>query len=347
MRFNPMLPTVFQLSPAPTNSRAISLERLFHEIVSIRTTLVRRINGAKVHAVDGANPSSRRNDSTGDTIMTAKITQPARVKFAVLGAAIVGFAAFGGTLEAQAFATRAGIPASIAIEPKAEPAASASGYRVAVGERAIYDVELRGHQVGTGTFEVIGHEPIDGQNTVHAALSVKGGLLFAKVDDRFDSWFDPHQFVSRRFVQNQRELRHTRKRSYDIAPEQGTYRETLSGKVDSLATDEPLDDVSFLFYVRTLPLRVGDVDTIPRYFKAGRDVIIRVIGKKTITVPAGTFETIVVQPTITNAGGLFAQGGKAEVYFTDDAARTLVMLKSSVPVLGTLALTLKEVNTGK
>ena len=177
---------------------------------------------------------------------------------------------------------------------------------------------------------------------MHASLEVTGGLLFARVDDQFDSWFDPHRFTSRRFVQNQREVGHTRRRHYEIAPEQRTFVEKHSGRVDSLATTEPLDDVSFLFFVRSLPLRVGDVDTVPRYFKSGRDVIIRVVGKRTITVPAGTFETIVVQPTITNAGGLFGQGGDAEVYFTDDSARTLVMLKSHVPVLGSLALTLRE-----
>ena len=277
--------------------------------------------------------------------MTSSITiRPALARVAVLGAAAGLLALLGGkTLEAQAFATRAGIPAAAELTP----APNASGYRVAVGERATYDVELRGHDVGTGTFEVLGHELIDGKNTVHASLHVKGGLLFAKVDDRFDSWFDPNRYVSRRFVQNQRELRHTRQRDYDISAEEGTYRETLSGKVGSLATAEPLDDVSFLFYVRTLPLRDGEVDTIPRYFKPGNDVVIRVVGRRTIQTPAGTFATIVVQPTITNAGGLFGQGGNAEVYFTDDAARTLVMLKSHVPVLGSLSLTLRELTPAK
>jgi hypothetical protein len=239
-------------------------------------------------------------------------------------------------VDAQAYAARAAIPAAADLTP------TSSGYRVAVGERATYDVELRGKRVGTGSLELLGHEPVDGRDAVHASLQVKGGFLFAKVDDRFDSWFDPHHFVSRRFEQNQRELRHTRLRTYEIAPEERVYRETRSGRVDSLSTTEPLDDVSFLFYVRTLPLNVGDVDTIPRYFKSGRDVIIRVVGKKTITVPAGTFETIVVKPTITNASGLFGQGGDAEVYFTDDVARTLVMLKSRVPVLGSLELSLRE-----
>jgi len=321
------------------------------EPMSIQTAAIRRIDGATVHAHEGENSGSRHNDSLGEGAMTTTTRLSATVTLALMGAAALVFAS-AGNLAGQSYSTRAMIPA-VAAEPAATPtptptpAPSASGYRVTVGERAIYDVELRGRRVGTGTFEVLGQEPVDGRNAVHASLRVKGGLLFAKVDDRFDSWFDPERIVSRRFVQNQRELSHSRQRSYEIKPEEGTYHETRSGKIDSLSTDEPLDDVSFLFYVRTLPLRVGDVDTIPRYFKSGRDVIIRVIGKKTITVAAGTFETIVVQPTITNASGLFGQGGKAEVYFTDDAARTLVMLKSSVPVLGSLSLELRELTGTK
>ena len=164
--------------------------------------------------------------------MTASLTirsaRPARVVLTIAGAAAGMLVSLGGDLTAQAYSTRAAMTPAVEITPTSA-ASSASGYRVTVGERAIYDVELRGHGVGTGSFEVLGHEEVDGRSTVHASLQVKGGLLFAKVDDRFDSWFDPHQFVSRRFVQNQRELRHTRKRSYDIKPEQGTYHETLSG----------------------------------------------------------------------------------------------------------------------
>lgn len=271
--------------------------------------------------------------------MATLITHPsALARVAVLGAAQLLVIVSGRDVGAQAFsAAWASAPVRAA-----EAVASSSGYRVSAGEHATYDVELRGRRVGRGSFDVIGLDSVDGRNTMHASLKVSGGLLFARVDDQFDSWFDPHRFISRRFVQNQHEVGRTRKRQYEIAPEQGTFLEKHSGRVDSLATAEPLDDVSFLFFVRSLPLRVGDVDTIPRYFKSGRDVIVRVVGKRTITVPAGTFETIVVQPTITNAGGLFGQGGNAEVYFTADSARTLVMLTSHVPVLGSLALMLRE-----
>jgi hypothetical protein len=225
----------------------------------------------------------------------------------------------------------------------ARPSIARAAYgRMAAGERAAYELRLAGRSVGSGSLEVLGTERVNGHTTLHARLQVSGGVLFAKVNDKFDSWIDPERLFSRRFVQDQHELTSKRYRDYLLAPEQKTFRQVDSGEEAAMTTTEPLDDVSFLFYARTLPLRVGDVDTIPRYFKPGHDVILRVLRKERVTVPAGTFETIVVQPTITNVGGLFGQGGNAELYFTDDAARTLVMLKSKVPVVGSLSLHLKD-----
>jgi hypothetical protein len=241
-------------------------------------------------------------------------------------------------VRAQAFAAKD----SHLAEPARGQVSSSEIRRIASGERARYELRLAGREVGSGSLEVLGEESLNGHPTLHTRLEVSGGVLFAKVDDRFDSWIDPSELFSRRFVQNQKELTKTRHREYEMAPERRTFRETSSGDESALSSDRPLDDVSFLFYARSLPLHVGDVDTIPRYFKPGHDVILRVLRKERITVPAGTFETIVVQPTITNAGGLFGQGGQAEVYFSDDAARTLVMLKSKVPVVGSISLHLKD-----
>jgi hypothetical protein len=224
--------------------------------------------------------------------------------------------------------------------------ASAGGRKPVSGERALYELRLAGREVGNGSLEVLGEEEVGGHTTLHTTMQISGGVLFARVNDRFDSWIDPEHLFSRRFVQDQKELTSKRYRAYDMAPEQKTFR-VRDGAQEELSSTQPLDDVSFLYYARTLPLHVGDVDTIPRYFKPGHDVILRVLRKERITVPAGTFETIVVQPTITNVGGLFGQGGQAEVYFSDDAARTLVMMKSRVPVVGSLSLHLKEFRASK
>ena len=245
--------------------------------------------------------------------------------------------------DAQSFAARE----SVSESTRASVSRAGAVGRMAAGARASYELRLAGRGVGSGSLEVLGTEQIAGHTTLHTRLQVSGGVLFARVDDKFDSWIDPQGLFSRRFVQDQKELTKKRYREYHLAPESKTYRQADSGEEGELPTSEPLDDVSFLFYARTLPLRVGDVDTIPRYFKAGHDVILRVLRKERVTVPAGTFETIVVQPTITNAGGLFGQGGQAEVYFSDDPARTLVLLKSKVPIVGSLSLHLKEFRAGE
>ena len=113
-----------------------------------------------------------------------------------------------------------------------------------------------------------------------------------------------------------------------------------------MPTTEPLDDVSFLYFTRSLPLEVGDEYTLDRYFKeSGNPVVIKVLGLETIEVPAGKFETIVVQPFI-QTKGMFSQGGEAKLYFTNDERRLLVQMKSKVPVVGSLTLQLKGITEG-
>src|SRR4051812_10437717 len=105
--------------------------------------------------------------------MTASLTiRSARVSPAIVGAVAGMLVSLSGPLAAQAYSTRAAMPPAAEITPT-PVAPSPSGYRVTAGERAIYDVELRGHGVGTGSFEVLGHEEVDGRTTVHASLQVK------------------------------------------------------------------------------------------------------------------------------------------------------------------------------
>ena len=260
-------------------------------------------------------------------------------KHSVIGGALLLVAALGAaggtTMQAQA--------------PMPSLRAVAAGFApvpFGPGERASYQVRLGGVSVGSGSMDVVGLTDVHGKPTYHTRLRVSGGLPLARVDDTFESWIDVEGLFSRRFRQNQKELRFRRNRTYEFFPESRTYRRTDNGQVGSIPTNRPLDDVSFLFYARTLPLRVGETYTIERYFKAdGNPVTLKVLRRETITVPAGRFETIVVQPVI-KADGLFGEGGEAEVYFSDDARRLVVQLRSRVPVIGSLTLNLTEYRAG-
>ncbi|NIR78012.1 MAG: DUF3108 domain-containing protein, partial [Gemmatimonadetes bacterium] len=76
----------------------------------------------------------------------------------------------------------------------------------------------------------------------------------------------------------------------------------------------PLDDVSFIYFIRTLPLEVGKTYTFNRYFKEdGNPVKIRVLRKDQRETEGVEYNTIVVKPLI-KTDGLFGEGGDAELH---------------------------------
>lgn len=215
------------------------------------------------------------------------------------------------------------------------------------GEEMTYNVTLSPFgKVGHGSLLVVGRDTVRGVPTYRVRMTVKGGILFAHVNDEMESWVDPVGFHSLRFHQDQQEVNYKRNRTLEFYPAEMRWVSS-SGKSGELATDRPLDDVSFLYFARRLPLQVGETYTFDRYFdKAGNPVILKVLRRDTVTVPAGRFPTIVVQPII-QTKGLFSKGGKAELYFTDDAQRLLVKMKSDVPIIGSLGLELTGYTPGE
>jgi hypothetical protein len=242
-----------------------------------------------------------------------------------------------------------GFAAALLLTPAAPRAQDGARARLpfAAGERADYQVRLGGVSVGSGYVEIAGSEVVNGFPTLHARMRVQGGVPLAHVDDLYESWIDTQGLFSRRFLQDIHEVRYRRMRSYDFDPARRTWRRT-DGKVESgtLPTDKPLDELSFMYYARTLPLEVGDQYNLTRYFKeSGNPVVLRVLRRETVTVPAGRFHTIVVQPLI-RTSGLFGEGGRAEIYFSDDERRIPVLIKSRVPVVGSLTMSLRSYRAG-
>lgn len=252
-----------------------------------------------------------------------------------------------GPLSAQGVALP-GNPVEEQVEEKAASAPAVAPVPFGLGEKATYQVRvgLFGG-VGKGVMEVAGIEDVRGHPTYNLRLSIQGGVPFFKVDTRFESWLDVGSLISRRFEQDQHEGRFKRHRIFEFYPEERRWERAETEDQGELPTDIPLDDVSFLYFVRTLPLEVGETYTFPRYFRdKGNPVTLKVLRKETIKVPVGTFETIVVQPII-KTSGLFGDGGQAEVYFTDDDQRLLVQMKSRMPILRSLNLVLESYEPGE
>lgn len=218
------------------------------------------------------------------------------------------------------------------------------------GERADYELSTGVFgNVGAGFLEVAGIEDVRGHDTYHIQLGVKGSVLFGafKLEDRFQTWMDVGTLVSRRFQKNQVEDDFVRNRTYDFYPENLTWHWVERDRSGLLPSREPLDEVSMLFLVRTLPLKVGETYTFNRYFKSeDNPVRIEVVRKERVKVPAGEFDTIVVRPII-KTDGIFGEESDLEVYFTDDERRILVQMHSKAPWVRSLHLKLTNYQAGK
>ena len=238
--------------------------------------------------------------------------------------------------------------ALVAPPQPAVPAAASVPF--GVGERMTYKVHLGVlGDVGTGSLQIVDLDTINGHPSYELRFTVKGGVPFARVDDDYRSWLDVRTLFSRRFKQDQNEVHYERHRTLDFFPEEKLWKRTDPGSTETgaLTTDSPLDDVSFLYIIRTLPLEVGKTYTFNRYWKDDSNpVIAKVLRKQTIIVGANKFRTIVVQPII-KTKGLFSEGGKAEVYFSDDDRRILVAIKSKVKILKSLDMTLEKYEPGQ
>ena len=178
-------------------------------------------------------------------------------------------------------------------------------------------------------------------------MRIDGGLMGLSVHDRYQSWMDVRSLVSWRFIQDIHDPGYSSFRHYEMFPERRTWERQDNDEFGPLGSPLPLDDISFIYYVRTLPLEVGKTYTLTRYFKEdGNPVIVKVLRKDHRKTDAGEFNTIVVKPIIKTTG-LFGQGGDAELHFSDDERRILVYMKSNIPKFpGSLTLHLKSIREG-
>ncbi len=214
------------------------------------------------------------------------------------------------------------------------------------GEVLRYEVDWGIFSVGEGRLEVERIDTVRGVPAYHINFIMRGGVPFYSVDDLWQSWLGVEKLISYRFDQKQREGSYKRHRVLDFFPETGRWDRLDHEEEGELPSADPLDDLSFMYFVRTLPLNVGDEYTYNRYWKdEGNPVIIKVLRKERIKVDAGEFETIVVRPII-RTRGMFSEGGEAELFISDNPQRLIVKLTAKMSV-GTMRLSLVGYTPGQ
>jgi len=206
-----------------------------------------------------------------------------------------------------------------------------------VGEHFVYDAKVNSINAGKANLSIERLETVRGVGTMHAIFDVRGRILFKKFASHTESWFDTTNLATMRLITKSDDLDKT----YEFYPAKKVYIKNGDG-IENPSVDEPIDEASFLFYLRTVPLEVGKTLTVDRYYHALKNPItIRVDRREHVKVPAGEFDAFVLKPVI-KSNGLFSVKSDAEVWIVDDRAHTVVKMRSKLPV-GTLYLELKTI----
>jgi len=211
-----------------------------------------------------------------------------------------------------------------------------------VGERMEYEVRFGRLKVGNAHMEVVALEHLRGRTAWHTAFWVQGGNFLYRVNDVYESWIDAETLSSLRFIQELEEGGKNTTRKFEIYPERSVFIQTnKKDPKEEESVSNPLDDGSFLYFIRTIPLVVGQTYDFNRYFRPDRNPVrIKVLRKERLTVPAGRFEAIVIQPVI-KTKGIFSENGHAEIWLSDDDRHIILQLKSRLS-FGSLNLYLKS-----
>jgi len=210
-----------------------------------------------------------------------------------------------------------------------------------IGETLIYEAKFGFITLGSGMMNVAGIDTVRGEPTLHTIFVLRGGGMIYRLHDRMDSWIGIDDFASRRFIQDFHEGGSYRRNIWDIYPDSGYY---IEDGIDSIlpTSANPLDDFAFFYFVRTVDLEVGQRYEYERYFRPDRNpVILEVLERDTLDLPAGRFPSIVVHPII-QGRGILAEGKEARMWISDDDRRLVVQLKVKFS-FATITLRLKEI----
>lgn len=210
------------------------------------------------------------------------------------------------------------------------------------GERITYRVHVNGFgAIGKATMSVEGPVDVRGTPTYLLHSQTNAGIGPLKGSDLTESWLDPVEMRSLQFHERERRLFSTRNLQVEIYPdeERWTSADGASGKT---ATNAPLDELSFIYYLRSLPAMQDTVYQFNRHFDATRNPItVRVARGDTLKTPIGRFATLLMEMHVRDPRR-YRGDGVIRVYLSDDKCRIPVRVESSVPDVGAFVLSLES-----
>jgi hypothetical protein len=213
-----------------------------------------------------------------------------------------------------------------------------------VGEEFTYSVNWGSINAGTVVMRVADIIDYEGHQVYQVLVKADSNAflsVFYPIHDVLESLIDVDGLFSRRYWTKQDEGGEKRERKYEFDHENNVvhYKDNTY-----FITHGIHDEVSAVFYVRTLDLEVGTPVYVDIFAKRQNwRVKCDVVTTATLDVGAGTFETILVEPELKFDG--IMKKGKIKAWFTHDEHRIPVQVKSKIAI-GSITMELEAYQLG-
>ena len=214
-------------------------------------------------------------------------------------------------------------------------------YPFTAGEFLNYEVSVNIFTAGDASLEIDNNPGANGSPLYLVTFQMKTNSLWDQIfpiRDTVKSWIDTKGLTTRKLKKVIREQAYTQNLTADFDYDSGT---VTTNRTSLAMKDEARDPYSFFYYLRTLPLKVGDLFSFT-IFDNHRFTDLRMIvhRKEIVKVAAGQFDCFVVEP-FREGRALFRNKGDMKVWISDDRHRLPVMIISKAR-FGSLVMKLTE-----
>lgn len=255
---------------------------------------------------------------------------------------LAGLLVFPWPAAAQPLAATGASAASPENGPARAKHAGPVGLPFAIGEVLQFRVNVaRGGNIGTGEMRVeaaTADEPAPWRFV--SEMRARRGFISAT--DRTTSWFDPARMASTRFEKRERHPLSRADEQVDIDTHAKRWRVSGDSVGEPLGATSPLDELSFLYFVRTLPLDRDSTFQFNRHYDERRNpTLVSVGAEEMLETDAGTFRTRVVVMHVRDPKH-FKGIGLIKLNIDVSPCRMPIRIVSKMPIVGTTTLTLTQ-----
>ncbi|MBI4368563.1 MAG: DUF3108 domain-containing protein [Candidatus Omnitrophica bacterium] len=222
-----------------------------------------------------------------------------------------------------------------------------ASFKIREGEKLKFSVRWLGMEVGTAEAEVKGIEKIGARDAYHIAVHARSNALIDiiyPVRDEHHSYIDKENFHSLRYEKILREGGYQADEVIDFDQEnhKALYHSRKNGtKKQVLIAQHVQDEVSSAYWFRTQPMKVGDaVHIIANVDEKNWDFEVKVLQQDRVEIKElGVFDAFQVEPAA-KFQSVFIRRGKIRGWMSTDEKRLPLMMKTKIPVLGTVTVVL-------